>query len=194
MLSSSGINSIPNRLMQHAKRMPCTCIHQCESVLPQTKWRPLAQPAEQTCAALQSLRSPRASARRCGLVLSSWPAVSSSPNVQYSAVNGCMTDWHLIHLGHRSRSGAALLTIEATAVLPEGRITYADVGLWNDATEAAIGRALESIRRWPDMPIAIQLAHAGRKASTEVPWKGGAQLPRRHSDFLLRTLPVVTNN
>jgi len=127
-------------------------------------------------------------------VLSSWPAVSSSPNVQYSAVNGCMTDWHLIHLGHRSRSGAALLTIEATAVLPEGRITYADVGLWNDATEAAIGRALESIRRWPDMPIAIQLAHAGRKASTEVPWKGGAQLPRRHSDFLLRTLPVVTNN
>ena len=178
MLSSSGINSIPNRLMQHAKRMPCTCIHQCESVLPQTKWRPLAQPAEQTCAALQSLRSPRASARclrRC-------------------AVNGCMTDWHLIHLGHRSRSGAALLTIEATAVLPEGRITYADVGLWNDATEAAIGRALESIRRWPDMPIAIQLAHAGRKASTEVPWKGGAQLPRRHSDFLLRTLPVVTNN
>src|SRR5262249_5809876 len=63
-----------------------------------------------------------------------------------------------------------------------------------DATEAAIGRAVESIRRWPDMPIDIQLAHAGRKASTEVPWKGGAQLPRRHSDFLLRTLPVVTNN
>ena len=86
-----------------------------------------------------------------------------------------MTDWHLIHLGHLALSGAALLTIEATAVLPEGRITYADVGLWNDETEAAMGRTLETIRRWSDMPIAIQLAHAGRKASTEVPWKGGFQ-------------------
>ena len=86
-----------------------------------------------------------------------------------------MNDWHLIHLGQLSLSGAALLTIEATAVLPEGRITYADVGLWNDETQAAMGRTLESIRRWSDMPIAIQLNHAGRKASTEVPWKGGAQ-------------------
>src|SRR5690242_13501589 len=96
---------------------------------------------------------------------------------QYSAEDGCMNDWHLIHLGHLALSGAALLTIEASAVLPEARITYADVGLWNDATEAAIARALESIRRWSDIPIAIQLAHAGRKASTEVPWKGGAQIP-----------------
>jgi 2,4-dienoyl-CoA reductase-like NADH-dependent reductase (Old Yellow Enzyme family) len=73
-----------------------------------------------------------------------------------------------------------LLTIEATAVLPDARITYADVGLWNDATEAAIGRTLESVRRWSDMPIAIQLAHAGRKASTEVPWKGGVQIAPDH--------------
>ena len=87
-----------------------------------------------------------------------------------------MTDWHLIHLGQLALSGAALLTIEATAVLPEGRISWADVGLWNDATEAAIGRTLESIRRWSPMPVAIQLAHAGRKASTEVPWQGGAQI------------------
>src|ERR1700736_4424600 len=100
-----------------------------------------------------------------------------APMCQYSAVNGCMTDWHLIHLGHLVLSGAALLTIEATAVLPEARITYADVGLWNDATEAAIARTLESMRRWSDMPIALQLAHAGRKASTEVPWKGGKQIP-----------------
>ena len=98
-----------------------------------------------------------------------------APMCQYSAENGCMTDWHLIHLGHLALSGAALLTIEATAVRPEGRITYADVGLWNDETEAAIGRTLETIRRWSDMPIGIQLAHAGRKASTEVPWKGGLQ-------------------
>jgi 2,4-dienoyl-CoA reductase-like NADH-dependent reductase (Old Yellow Enzyme family) len=100
-----------------------------------------------------------------------------APMCQYSAVDGCMTDWHLIHLGHLALSGAALLTIEATAVLPEGRITYADVGLWNEAAEAAIARTLESVRRWSPIAIAIQLAHAGRKASTEVPWKGGRQIP-----------------
>ncbi|WP_121115294.1 NADH:flavin oxidoreductase/NADH oxidase [Croceibacterium ferulae] len=100
-----------------------------------------------------------------------------APMCQYSARDGCMNDWHQIHLGQLALSGAALLTIEATAVVPEGRITYADVGLWDDATEAAMADVLESIRRWSDMPIAIQLAHAGRKASTEVPWKGGAQLP-----------------
>jgi 2,4-dienoyl-CoA reductase-like NADH-dependent reductase (Old Yellow Enzyme family) len=105
-----------------------------------------------------------------------------APMCQYSAVNGCMTDWHVIHLGHLALSGAGLLTIEATAILPEARITYADVGLWNDAMEAAIARTLESIRHWSDMPIAIQLAHAGRKASTEVPWKGGVQIPPDHSN------------
>lgn len=104
-----------------------------------------------------------------------------APMCQYSAENGRMTDWHLIHLGQLALSGAALLTIEATAVVPEGRITYGDVGLWDDATEAAMARVLEAVRRWSDMPIAIQLAHAGRKASTEVPWKGGAQLPPGHA-------------
>jgi len=98
-----------------------------------------------------------------------------APMCQYSAEDGRMTDWHLIHLGQLALSGAALLTIEATAVLPEGRITYGDVGLWDDATQAAIGRTVEAVRRWSDMPVAIQLAHAGRKASTEVPWKGGRQ-------------------
>jgi 2,4-dienoyl-CoA reductase-like NADH-dependent reductase (Old Yellow Enzyme family) len=100
-----------------------------------------------------------------------------APMCQYSAVDGCMTDWHLIHLGHLALSGAALLTIEATAVVPEGRITYADVGLWDDKTEAAMARVLESVRRHSDIPIAIQLAHAGRKASCDLPWNGGAQLP-----------------
>jgi len=92
-----------------------------------------------------------------------------------------MTDWHLIHLGHLALSGAALLTIEATGVTPEGRITYADTGLYDDATEAAIRHTVESIRRWSDIPVAIQLAHAGRKASTEVPWKGGAQFAPDHA-------------
>lgn len=100
-----------------------------------------------------------------------------APMCQYSAVDGCMTDWHLIHLGHLALSGAALLTIEATAVLPEGRISHADVGLWDDTTETAIAAVLSGVRKWSDMPIAIQLAHAGRKASTEVPWQGGAQIP-----------------
>ncbi|MEG3164182.1 NADH:flavin oxidoreductase/NADH oxidase [Sphingomonas sp. PB2P19] len=99
-----------------------------------------------------------------------------APMCQYSAVDGCMTDWHQIHLGNLALSGAALLTIEASAVLPEGRITYGDVGLYDDATEAALARTLDSIRRWSDMPIAIQLSHAGRKASCEVPWKGGGQI------------------
>ena len=100
-----------------------------------------------------------------------------APMCQYSAEEGCATDWHLIHLGHLALSGAALLTIEATAVVPEGRISARDLGLWSDETEAALARTLESIRRWSDIPVAIQLAHAGRKASTNVPWEGGAQSP-----------------
>jgi 2,4-dienoyl-CoA reductase-like NADH-dependent reductase (Old Yellow Enzyme family) len=99
-----------------------------------------------------------------------------APMCQYSAENGCMNDWHLIHLGHLSISGAALLTVEATAVLPDGRITWADVGLWSDETETAMSSTLERIRRWSGIPIGIQLNHAGRKASTEVPWVGGAQI------------------
>ncbi|HEY9142808.1 MAG TPA: NADH:flavin oxidoreductase/NADH oxidase [Arenimonas sp.] len=104
-----------------------------------------------------------------------------APMCQYSAVDGAMTDWHLIHLGQLALSGAGLLTIEATAVLPEGRISYADVGLWDDATEAAMAKVLEGVRRWSKMPIAIQLAHAGRKASTDLPWCGGGQLAPGHA-------------
>src|SRR4051794_17620007 len=103
-----------------------------------------------------------------------------APMCQYSAQDGCMNDWHLLHLGHLALSGAALLTIEATAVTPEGRITYGDVGLYSDACETAMREVLEGVRRWSDMPIAIQLAHAGRKASTEVPWKGGQQIAPEH--------------
>lgn len=99
-----------------------------------------------------------------------------APMCQYSAEDGCMTDWHTIHLGHLALSGAALLTIEATAMLPEGRISYGDVGLWSDENEEAMARVLHSVRRWSDMPIAIQLGHAGRKASTDKPWFGGAQI------------------
>jgi 2,4-dienoyl-CoA reductase-like NADH-dependent reductase (Old Yellow Enzyme family) len=99
-----------------------------------------------------------------------------APMCQYSAEDGCMTDWHTIHLGHLALSGAALLTIEATSVTPEGRISYGDTGLWSDENETAMAQVLESVRRWSDMPIAIQLGHAGRKASTDKPWFGGKQI------------------
>jgi 2,4-dienoyl-CoA reductase-like NADH-dependent reductase (Old Yellow Enzyme family) len=100
-----------------------------------------------------------------------------APMCQYSAEEGNMTDWHVVHLGHLALSGAALLTMEASSVQAEGRITYGDVGLYSDANEAAMARVLATLRRWSDIPVAIQLAHAGRKASTEKPWLGGAQIP-----------------
>ncbi len=100
-----------------------------------------------------------------------------APMCQYSADEGRATDWHLIHLGTLALSGAALLTIEATAVSPDGRISPDDLGLWSDDTESALGRVLDGVRRYSDMPVAIQLAHAGRKASTRVPWEGGKQIP-----------------
>ncbi len=99
-----------------------------------------------------------------------------APMCMYSAVEGCASDWHIIHLGHLALSGAALLTIEATAVLPEGRISPADLGLWSDENETALSRVLKIVRRYSDIPVAIQLAHAGRKASTRVPWEDGGQI------------------
>ncbi|MGE4305404.1 MAG: NADH:flavin oxidoreductase/NADH oxidase [Novosphingobium sp.] len=105
-----------------------------------------------------------------------------APMCQYSAKDGRMTDWHAIHLGNLALSGAGVLTIEATAVTPEGRISNGDVGLWDDETEQAMDRVLETVRRWSDMPIAIQLAHAGRKASTAKPWDGGAQIAPGHAN------------
>src|SRR5436309_908550 len=99
-----------------------------------------------------------------------------APMCQYSADEGKATDWHVIHVGNLALSGAGLLIIEATAVTPEGRISPDDLGLWSDETEEALGRVLKTVRRYSDMPVAIQLAHAGRKASTRVPWEGGKQI------------------
>ena len=102
-----------------------------------------------------------------------------SPMCQYTAEDGLATDWHLIHLGHMALSGAGALIIEATAVEDIGRITPGCLGLWSDATEAALGRVMKSVRAYATpMPILIQLAHAGRKASSRRPWDGGSlQLP-----------------
>jgi 2,4-dienoyl-CoA reductase-like NADH-dependent reductase (Old Yellow Enzyme family) len=100
-----------------------------------------------------------------------------APMCQYSAVDGAAADWHTVHLGHLALSGAGLLVIEATAVEAVGRITPGCLGLWNDATEAALRRTLQAVRASSRLPIAIQLAHAGRKASSHVPWQGGQLIP-----------------
>jgi 2,4-dienoyl-CoA reductase-like NADH-dependent reductase (Old Yellow Enzyme family) len=100
-----------------------------------------------------------------------------SPMCQYVAEEGKATTWHLIHLGGMALSGAGLLCIEATAVEPEGRITAGDLGLWNDRTEAALRLVLAAIRQHSKIGVIMQLAHAGRKASSKVPWEGGQLVP-----------------
>jgi len=99
-----------------------------------------------------------------------------APMCQYSASEGTPGDWHLIHLGHLALSGAGLLILEATAVEAEGRITPGDLGLYSDANEAGLARVLAAVRAHSSMPVAMQLGHAGRKASSRAPWEGGAQI------------------
>ena len=106
-----------------------------------------------------------------------------APMCQYSADNGSATDWHMIHLGHLALSGAGLLVIEATAVEPQGRITPADLGLWSDENEAALARVLKAVRTYSPIPVSIQLAHAGRKASCDLPWNGGKWLSRERGGW-----------
>ena len=93
-----------------------------------------------------------------------------SPMCQYSAVDGSMTDWHLAHLGMLANSGAALLCFEMTNVEPIGRITPGCSGLYSDANEAALARVAGHCRMHGKAKLAIQLAHAGRKASCTPPW------------------------
>lgn len=102
--------------------------------------------------------------------------IAVSPMCQYSATDGSANDWHLLHLGSLSLSGAGLLTVEATAVEPEGRITPRCLGLYSDANEAALAPVVAACRRWGGARLGIQLAHAGRKASAKVPWEGGGPL------------------
>ena len=97
-----------------------------------------------------------------------------APMCQYSAAaegeaTGAPTDWHLVHLGARAAGGAGLILTEATAVSPEGRISPYDLGIWNDAQVAAFRRVVNFLKEQGSVP-GIQLAHAGRKASTERPW------------------------
>lgn len=101
-----------------------------------------------------------------------------APMCQYAATNGAPGDWHLMHWGNLLNSGAAMFTIEATAVVPEGRITPACLGLWDDRTEDAMTDTLRRARALaPSTAVCIQLAHAGRKASSALPWEGAQLLP-----------------
>lgn len=109
-----------------------------------------------------------------GLALSN--RITVAPMCQYSAVEGSMTDWHLMHLGTLALSGASMLVIEATGVTPEGRITPHDVGLYSDANEQAMARVVRYVRGISPVRLGIQLGHAGRKASAQRPWEGRGRL------------------
>ena len=98
-----------------------------------------------------------------------------SPMCQYSAVDGLVNDWHLVHLGRFAIGGASLVFVEATGVEARGRISPGDTGIWNDAQARALSRIAEFLKA-NGAACGIQLAHAGRKASTRRPWDGGGQL------------------
>jgi 2,4-dienoyl-CoA reductase-like NADH-dependent reductase (Old Yellow Enzyme family) len=106
-----------------------------------------------------------------------------APMCQYSADDGSMTDWHLIHLGHLAESGPGMVVVEATGVTREGRITHGCTGLYTDDNEAAMLRVVQACRRVSQHPIGVQLAHAGRKASTSPPFKGGKPLGAAESPW-----------
>jgi len=100
-----------------------------------------------------------------------------APMCQYSSQDGNANAWHLMHLGQLAFSGAGMLITEATAVEADGRISAQDLGLWSDANEQALASTLAAVRQHSAMPIAVQLAHAGRKASVIPPWLGGQLRP-----------------
>jgi 2,4-dienoyl-CoA reductase-like NADH-dependent reductase (Old Yellow Enzyme family) len=99
-----------------------------------------------------------------------------APMCQYSALDGCATDWHFAHLGMLANSGAGLVIVEATHVERHGRITHGCMGLYSDDCEAALKRIVDFCRRAGTAKLGIQLAHAGRKASAQRPWQGGGPL------------------
>jgi 2,4-dienoyl-CoA reductase-like NADH-dependent reductase (Old Yellow Enzyme family) len=99
-----------------------------------------------------------------------------APMCQYSAVDGCATDWHVAHLGMLANSGASLVIVEATHVERHGRITHGCMGLYSDECEAALKRVVDFCRRAGTAKLGVQLAHAGRKASVQRPWEGGGPL------------------
>src|SRR5580658_1378774 len=102
--------------------------------------------------------------------------IGVSPMCQYSSQDGFATDWHLVHLGARAQGGAGLVTLEASAVTPEGRISPGDLGIWKDEHIPALARIANFIHS-QGARAGIQLAHAGRKASMSVPFAGERLVP-----------------
>lgn len=102
--------------------------------------------------------------------------IGVSPMCQYSSVEGFATDWHLVHIGSRAVGGAGLVIMEATAVVPEGRITPGCLGIWQDAHVEKLAQ-ITAFTKSQGAAIGIQLAHAGRKASMELPWKPSRRVP-----------------
>ena len=111
-----------------------------------------------------------------------------SPMCQYSCVDGLANDWHLVHLGSRATGGAGLVVAEATAVEARGRITASDLGLWNDAQIEPLARVTRFVHSQGAV-AGIQLAHAGRKASTDPPWKGGRYVDESHGGWAAVVAP-----
>ena len=107
-----------------------------------------------------------------------------APMCQYSAVDGSATDWHFTHINSLALSGAAMFCIEATGVEAIGRITPGCLGLYSDANEAALRPIIASVRKHSKAAIAMQLAHAGRKASSHTPWDGGQLIPVSEGGWL----------
>ncbi len=107
-----------------------------------------------------------------------------APMCMYASTDGLASDWHTMHWGSMTQSAAGLFIIEATGVSPQGRITPHCLGLWNDETEAAMARVLAAVRPHASTPIAIQLAHAGRKASCAAPWQGGQRVNHDQGGWL----------
>lgn len=106
--------------------------------------------------------------------------IAIPPMCQYSARDGSATDWHMIHVGSLAMSGAGLFILEATAVAERGKITHGCLGLWSDENEAALKQVIDRTRQYSDIPIGIQLSHAGRKASALSPFEGrGALTPEQ---------------
>ena len=108
--------------------------------------------------------------------------IGVSPMCQYSAADGMANDWHYVHLGSRAVGGAGLVIVEATGVAPEGRITPGCLGLWSEKHIEPLARIAKFVKSQGAV-AGIQIAHAGRKASADLPWRGGAHLSEAHGGW-----------
>ena len=117
-----------------------------------------------------------------------------APMCQYSAIDGSMNDWHIVNLGQFALGGPGMITIEATGVEPEGRITHGCTGLYSDDNEKSMERVVKFCKSVSHSKICLQLGHAGRKASTEKPWLGGKPLDKKEAWKTFAPSPIPFSN